>query len=106
MLTAGRTTMIGPASLRQSRCSRTDSGGATSRLIPDRFDFHTWIWFMGACDQDRNRPPLPECIRVEGIAEPIAKAFNYCGEALLVDGWYTRTVDDPFGLRCLSNSNY
>ena len=31
---------------------------------------------------------------------PIAKAVSYEGDAPLVNGRYTLTVDDPYGLRC------
>jgi hypothetical protein len=72
--------------------------GNFSLLIPDRFDFHTWVWVIGEC-RDRNTP-APQCIHIIGTAAPIAKAFNYSGDAHLVDGRYTFTVDDPFGLRC------
>ena len=32
--------------------------------------------------------------------QPVAKAFNYVGDAQLVNGRYTLTVDVPDGLRC------
>jgi hypothetical protein len=67
-------------------------------IIPDRLDFHTWVWSVSACAD--GVPPVPRCIQVTGIARPIAKAFNYTGVAQLVDGRYTLTVDDPYGLRC------
>jgi hypothetical protein len=66
-------------------------------IIPDRVDFHTWVWSVTPCI---GGGPPPECIHVFGIARPIAKAFNYTGDAQLVDGRYTLTVDDPYGLRC------
>ena len=69
--------------------------------IPDRFDFHTWIWSVTGCvNSGRGDGPPPQCIHVLGIAQPIAKAFNYRGDVHLLDGRYTLTVDDPFGLRC------
>jgi hypothetical protein len=66
-------------------------------IIPDRFDFHTWVWFVTPCVGGASPPA---CINVFGIARPNAKAFNYTGDAQLVDGRYTLTVDDPYGLRC------
>ena len=66
-------------------------------IIPDRFDFHTWVWSVTPCVAGASPPA---CIHVFGIARPIAKAFNYAGDAALVDGRYTLTVDDPYGLRC------
>ena len=67
-------------------------------IIPDRFDFHTWAWWITPCAQ--GAAPVPKCVQVIGIARPNAKAFNYTGDAQLVDGRYTLTVDDPYGLRC------
>ena len=66
-------------------------------IIPDRFDFHTWVWSVTPCVGGASPP---QCIHVFGIARPIAKAFNYAADAQLVDGRYTLTVDDPYGLRC------
>ena len=40
------------------------------------------------------------CVHVNAIAMPVAKAFNYAGDAQLVNGRYTLTVDVPDGLRC------
>jgi hypothetical protein len=75
----------------------TNPIGNFDLVIPDRFDFHTWVWSVTPCVSGK---PPPECIHVFGIARPVAKAFNYEGDALVVDGHYTLTVDDPFGLRC------
>ena len=44
--------------------------------------------------------PQPDCVWVSAIPQPVAKAFNYQNEARLVDGHYSISVDDPFGLRC------
>lgn len=65
--------------------------------VPGRFDFHTWIWSATPC---LVKPPGDDCIHILAISQPVAKAFNYAGDAQLVDGRYTLTVDDPFGLRC------
>lgn len=62
--------------------------------ITGRYDFHTWIWAISRCETD------PECRSVTAIPMPVAKAFPYTGEAPLVDGRYTLTVDVPDGLRC------
>jgi hypothetical protein len=67
-------------------------------IIPDRLDFHTWSWWITPCAP--GAASVPQCIQVNGIARPIAKAFNYTGDAHLVGGRYTLTVDDPYGLRC------
>jgi hypothetical protein len=66
-------------------------------IIPDRFDFHTWVWSVTPCV---GGIAPPECIHVFGIARPVAKAFDYEGDAQLTDGHYTLAVDDPYGLRC------
>jgi hypothetical protein len=67
-------------------------------IVQDRFDFHTWVWSVTPCIN--GGAPPPACIHVFGIARPIAKAFNYSGDAQLAGANYTFTVDDPFGLRC------
>jgi hypothetical protein len=60
--------------------------------IVGRYDFHTWVWSVTKCSDG--------CIHVNAIARPVAKAFNYVGDAQLVDGRYILTVDVPDGLRC------
>lgn len=60
--------------------------------IVGRYDFHTWVWSITSCSG--------ECVHVNAIARPVAKAFNYTGDAQLVNGRYTLTVDVPDGLRC------
>jgi hypothetical protein len=60
--------------------------------IVGRYDFHTWVWSVTSCSSG--------CVHVNAIARPVAKAFNYIGDAQLVNGRYTLTVDVPDGLRC------
>jgi hypothetical protein len=60
--------------------------------IVGRYDFHTWVWSVTSCSGG--------CVHVNAIARPVAKAFNYIGDAQLVDGRYTLAVDVPDGLRC------
>lgn len=60
--------------------------------LEGRYDFHTWIWALASCDGD--------CVRVQAIPQPIARAFPYAGDAHLADGRYTLSVDVPDGLRC------
>ncbi len=64
-------------------------------LVPDRYDFHTWTWAVSHCV-----PAAEDCRHVSAIPMPIAKAFEYTGNAILADGRYTLTVDVPDGLRC------
>jgi hypothetical protein len=66
--------------------------------IPDRFDFHTWIFFVGPCGPTSPYPA--DCLRVSAHSQPIAKAYAFNESAQLVDGRWVLTVDDPFGLRC------
>lgn len=61
--------------------------------IMDRYDFHTWAWAVSGCGH-------ADCQTISAIPMPVAKAFEYRGEAHLVDGRYTMTVDVPDGLRC------
>lgn len=74
----------------------TNPLGNFAMNIPDRFDFHTWIWSIPPCVS----AGPPECIHVLAIAQPIAKAFNYGDDVHLVGSRYTLTADDPYGLRC------
>lgn len=60
--------------------------------VEGRYDFHTWLWAMSRCPG--------ECVHVQAIPQPIAKAYPYSGDANLVDGKYTLVVDVPDGLRC------
>jgi hypothetical protein len=62
--------------------------------IPDRYDFHTWAWAVSHCGSD------DDCRSVTAIPMPVARAFPYSGQAHLVDGRYTLTIDMPEGLRC------
>lgn len=63
--------------------------------IEGRYDFHTWIWVLSSCT---NRSP--DCVLVQAIPQPVARAFPYKGDALLTGGRYTLSVDVPEGLRC------
>jgi hypothetical protein len=64
-------------------------------LIPERYDFHTWTWAVSHCI-----PATEGCVTINAIPMPVAKAFEYVGDAHLVDGRYTLSVDVPDGLRC------
>jgi hypothetical protein len=66
--------------------------GNYSLQIVGRYDFHTWTWAITSCPG--------ACVHVNAIAMPVAKAFNYVGDAQLVNGRYTLTVDVSDGLRC------
>ncbi len=63
--------------------------------VEGRYDFHTWTWAVTYCI-----PAAPDCAHIKAIPMPIAKAFEYSGDARLADGRYTMTVDVPDGLRC------
>jgi len=65
--------------------------------VPDRFDFHTIIWWTAFCI---GYPQGSDCRHITNVPQPIAKADSWVGEAHLVNGRYEMTVDDPFGLRC------
>ena len=60
--------------------------------IVGRYDFHTWLWSISWCNS--------ACVHVNATAMPVAKAFDYAGDAQLANGRYTLTVDVPDGLRC------
>lgn len=61
-------------------------------VIQGRYDFHTWLWAISRCPG--------ECLQIQAIPQPNAKAFPYRGDANLIDGRYTLTVDVPDGMRC------
>jgi len=61
-------------------------------VVTGRYDFHTWIWAISRCNGN--------CVAVQAIPQPVAKAFEYNGAAQFADGHYTLTVDVPDGLRC------
>lgn len=83
--------ILGPVLAAPSAAADTPHGNFTMR-VDGRYDFHTWIWNLSQCDG--------ECVHVQAIPQPIAKAFAYTGDAQLRDGRYTLTVDVPDGLRC------
>lgn len=60
--------------------------------INGRYDFHTWVWMISACD--------PDCLQIGARPQPVARAYPWRSVAQLSGGTYTMTVDDPFGLRC------
>ena len=65
--------------------------------IEGRYDFHTWIFTIASCN-----PPdgVDQCAVVSAIPMPIAKAYQWYGQAQRVGANYTMTVDVPDGLRC------
>ena len=65
-------------------------------LNTNRYDRASWVWFVHNCWPDKQ----PDCVNVS--ARPRLKFYAYYeGEAKLVDGNYTLTVDVPDGLVCL-----
>jgi len=83
-------TLVGPPS------SQAEAFFANYQLIiPERYDFHTWTWAVTHCI-----PSAENCATVNAIPMPVAKAFEYVGDAHLAEGRYTLTVDVPDGLRC------
>ncbi len=69
-------------------------------IMPDRRDFHTWVWSAVTPCKDNENNNLPNCVHILTLPRPIAKAVQSVGDAPLVNNQYTFTVDDPFGLRC------
>jgi hypothetical protein len=78
--------------------ARAESLGNYELRVEGRYDFHTWVWAMSTCGGSLESPE--GCVHVLAIGRPIAKAFNYQGDALLANGRYTLAVDVPDGLRC------
>jgi hypothetical protein len=64
-------------------------------LLTNRYDRASWVWFITNCFPDKQ----PDCVFVS--ARPRLKFYAYYeGQAQLVNGRYTMTVDVPDGLRC------
>jgi hypothetical protein len=78
--------------------ARAESLGNYELRVEGRYDFHTWLWAMSTCGGSLESPE--GCVHVLAIGRPIAKAFNYQGDALLANSRYTLAVDVPDGLRC------
>ncbi|WP_308124215.1 hypothetical protein [Mycolicibacterium xanthum] len=68
--------------------------------IPERRDFHTYVWAAISPCRNPDNSKRTDCIDVLSMPQPIAKAIYGRGEAWLADGRYTMVIDDPFGLRC------
>ncbi|MGY4711638.1 hypothetical protein ACXDF8_19060 [Mycolicibacterium sp. CBM1] len=69
-------------------------------IMPDRRDFHTWVWSATNPCKDADGNIVADCIHILTLPRPIAKAVQSVGDVHLVNGQYTFTIDDPFGLRC------
>ncbi len=90
------TTVLSMTSMLAAPAGRAEPFFANYQLvIPGRYDFHTWAWAVSHCI-----PAAQGCANINAIPMPVAKAFEYVGDAYLVDGKYTLTVDVPDGLRC------
>lgn len=94
-LTGVLTVLLAAAAVLLAPSANAMAFGNYALNIQNRFDFHTWIWFIAPCT-----PKAPDCLQVRSRHQPIARAYPYDGEARLVNGQWTLAVDDPFGLRC------
>jgi hypothetical protein len=64
-------------------------------VLTNRYTQASWVWFVSNC-----QPPAQSCLDISAI--PRLKFYAYYdGDAHLVDGRYTLTVDVNDGLRCL-----
>jgi hypothetical protein len=57
---------------------------------------HSWIWAVRPCQSGS-----PDCVHVQAVPTPNGQAVPYDGDAQLVNGRYTLTVDVPDGVRCV-----
>ncbi|MBO0884237.1 MAG: hypothetical protein J2P17_28700 [Mycobacterium sp.] len=57
---------------------------------------HSWLWAVRPCQS-----PSPDCVHVQAVPRPNGQAAPYNGDAQLVNGRYTMTVDVPDGVRCV-----
>lgn len=70
-------------------------------VMPERRDFHTWIFSLVQPCKDDNGDSINGCLVLQTIPQPVAKAAFTKAQVLLQDnGTYTVSIDDPFGLRC------
>lgn len=74
--------------------------GSYNVHMPDRRDFHTWIWSAVAPCRAPDNTKRFDCISVVTIPQPVAKAKSSFADAQLAGGRYTMTIEEPFGLRC------
>mgnify|MGYP002682622398 CR=1 FL=1 len=58
--------------------------------MPDRRDFHTWVFSAIAPCRNPDNSRRQDCINVLTIPQPIAKADYINADAVLVDGAYTK----------------
>jgi hypothetical protein len=65
-------------------------------VLTNRYTQASWAWFVSACETSAP----PDCLDISAI--PRLKFYAYYdGDAHLVNGRYTLTVDVNDGLRCL-----
>ena len=63
-------------------------------VLTNRYTQASWVWFVTTCET-----PAPDCVYVS--AAPRLKFYAYYqGDAHIVDGRYTLSVDVNDGLRC------
>ncbi|MHA7662783.1 hypothetical protein [Mycolicibacterium sp. HS_4_1] len=99
---------IGAAALSAASIALAPPASATMWLgnynlnMPDRRDFHTWIWsaLVPCYNPDGSQISLDKCIHVLTIPQPVAKADSSAVDAQLVNGQYTLTINEDIGLRC------
>jgi hypothetical protein len=64
-------------------------------VLTNRYERASWVWFIAPC-----QPAALDCLDISAI--PRLKFYAYYdGDAHLVNGQYTLTVDVPDGLQCL-----
>jgi hypothetical protein len=64
-------------------------------VLTNRYTQASWVWWVSNCES-----PAPDCKYISAI--PRLKFYAYYqGDAHIVDGRYTLTVDVNDGLRCL-----
>ena len=66
--------------------------GHYNAIVEGRYDFHTWLFSFSSCDPPT---PLDTCAMVSANPMPIAKAFQWYGQAHQANGTWTLVVDVP-----------
>lgn len=69
-------------------------------LLTNRYDRASWVWFITPCFPDKR----PDCVNVSAGPRLTRYYASYDGQATLVDGRYSLTIDVPDGLRCFGQN--
>lgn len=96
MKTFAMSLALAAAALTLSPTAHADMLYVNYHVDTNRDPGHFWIWSISPCT-----PVAPGCVSVYATPQPNGQATVYRGEAHLVNGRYTLSVDVPDGVRCV-----